>query len=165
MRRFLPALVAAAAVLTAAACASSASSPPARSTPVPPAGSATSSAPTATPSQGAFARNEAWFSQLRTSFAAIQTDTEKIKDAAGRSDLHALPALCTGLKKDAVRVDGAPAAPDPRVAAAVAAAMSQYKSAADSCLRGDYGAAADGINAGAHALQQANAVLTDLAND
>lgn len=156
----------AAAVLTASACSSGGS--PGR----PPGGASTAAAgstspatgPAATATQpssaaGTASRVGVWVASTRPLFAAVQTDTEQIAAAAGKQDVAALPALCTQLASDVARVQSAPAAPDKRIASAVGSAMQDYAAAAHSCQTGDYGGAAQGINQGAAALEQANALM------
>jgi len=160
-----PLIALAAAALVAgsvAGCSSSGGSPTAGSPAAPgPTGSAGGPSATASPS-GGFERAQAWFSGVQGYFAAIQTGTEQIKSAAARNDVAALPNLCRLLGVNVVKVNDAPAAPDKRLAQAVAAAMTAYKAAAQSCLTGDFGATATGINQGAQYLQQANDIMNNL---
>lgn len=167
-----PLIALAAAALIAgpvAGCSSSGGSPAASppTTPITaPTGVASSGGqgvPTATASPtGGFERAQAWFSGVRGYFAAIQTGTEQIKAAAARNDAAALPNLCRLLGANVVKVNDAPAPPDKRLAQAVGAAMTAYKSASQSCLNGDFGATATGINQGAQYLQQANDIMNNL---
>jgi hypothetical protein len=151
-----------------AGCSSSGGSPAASpsttaSLPTTTAQSGSAGVPTATASPtGGFERAQEWFSGVQGYFAAIQTGTEQIKAAAARNDAAALPNLCRVLGNNVVKVNDAPAAPDKRLAQAVGAAMTAYKSAAQSCLTGDFGATATGINQGAQYLQQANDIMNNL---
>lgn len=89
-------------------------------------------------------------------------DTEQIKTDATKQDVQSLAGHCTNLRTDVAKVQGSPAAPDKRIAAAVAAAMSAYASAAQSCLRADYAATATEINKGAAALESANSIMNNM---
>ena len=151
-----------------AGCSSSGGSPAASppttatsATSAVPSGSAGGPTAAASPT-GGFERAQAWFSGVQGYFAAIQTGTEQIKAAAARNDAAALPNLCRLLGANVVKVNDAPAPPDQRLAQAVGAAMTAYKSAAQSCLSGDFGATATGINQGAQYLQQANDIMNNL---
>jgi len=167
-----PLIALAAAALIAgslAGCSSSGGSPAASppttpiTTPTGVASSGSQGVPTAAASPtGGFERAQAWFSGVQGYFAAIQTGTEQIKAAAARNDAAALPNLCRLLGANVVKVNDAPAPPDKRLAQAVGAAMTAYKSAAQSCLSGDFGATATGINQGAQYLQQANDIMNNL---
>lgn len=165
-----PLIALAAAALVAgsvAGCSSSGGSPatsPANTASLPTAvtPSGSGAAPTAASPTGGFERAQAWFAGVQGYFAAIQTGTEQIKAAAARNDVAALPNLCRGLGLNVVKVNDAPAAPDKRLAQAVGAAMAAYKSAAQSCLTGDFAATATGINQGAQYLEQANEIMNDL---
>ena len=119
------------------------------------------SAPDGEPTDAA-GRASQWYAGLQTRFAAIQRDTEQIAADAGKQDVSALGTHCAQLQADAVQVQAARAAPDKRIAAAVATAMQWYERAAQSCLKGDFGGAADGIDKGGSALQSANSIMNNL---
>ncbi len=123
--------------------------------------SSPASAPATGPATGASAPNPvaAWYAGTRGLFAAVQSDTEQVASAAGTKDMSSLRSACARLSRDVARVQAAPAAPDKRIAAAVGNAAQDYASAARSCLAGDYGGAADGINQGAAELQRANSIM------
>jgi hypothetical protein len=165
-----PLIVAAAALLAVSltGCDSgSAPSAPATAPTAPTAPGTTSSGivgpsvPAASPTD-ALGRAAQWYQGLQTQFAAIQRDTEQIAADAGKQDVSALGTHCEQLASDVVRVQAAAAAPDKRVAAAVAKAMQAYAKAAQHCLSGDFGAAADGIDSGGAALEQANSIMNNL---
>jgi hypothetical protein len=103
-----------------------------------------------------------WYAGVAGLFAAIQVDTEHIKDDATKQDVRSLSGHCTNLRTDAAKVQGAAAAPDKRIAAAVATAMSAYASAAQSCLQGNFPATAAAINQGAAALESANSIMNNM---
>ena len=119
----------------------------------------TAATPSPTDASGRVAQ---WYAGTQSLFAAIQHDTEQIASAAGKQDVASLPNLCGQLRADVLQVQGAPTAPDKRIAAAVASAMQDYGAAAQSCLNGDYGAAADSINQGGSALETANSIMANL---
>jgi hypothetical protein len=141
---------------------SSSSSTVASTTGTTDSGSAAVSPTTAGPTQSAYDRVQAWYDGVATHFAAIQDITGAIKDAAGASNVAALPNLCGQLRHDVTVVDSDPAPPDKLMAAAVIASMNAYSDAARSCLAGDYGAAATGINKGAVYLDKANQIMNNL---
>jgi hypothetical protein len=131
----------------------------------------TQAAPTAAQSTGTQGQPQAtdapgrvaqWYAGVAGLFAAIQVDTEHIKDDATKQDVQSLTAHCTNLRSDAAKVQGAAAAPDKRIAAAVATAMSSYVSAAQSCLQGNFPATATAINQGAAALESANSIMNNM---
>ena len=157
---------AAAATLLVAGCSSSGGTN-APSTPV----TATVStppvtAPSVTAGEGqptdAAGRVAQWYAGVAGLFAAIQVDTEHIKSDATRQDVQSLQSHCANLRTDAANVESAPAAPDKRIAAAVATATRAYLSAAQSCLQGDYPTTAAQINKGGAALESANAIMNNL---
>jgi hypothetical protein len=165
LRLFAP--IAAVSVLVTG-CSSSGGSSPA-STP-PPAVVSTApatTAPTAPSAVGgqptdASGRVAQWYAGVAGLFAAIQVDTEHIKTDATKQDVQSLQAHCANLRTDAANVQGAPAAPDKRIAAAVATAMRAYASAAQSCLQGDYPTTATQIKKGGAALEAANGIMNNL---
>lgn len=156
--------------LLAAGCSSSGgtsdTSPPVTAPVTAPASTPQVTAPSATPGNGqptdASGRVAQWYAGVAALFAAIQVDTEHIKTDATKQDVKSLQADCGRLRTDAASVQGSPAAPDKRIAAAVAAAMSAYASAAQSCQQGDYQATATQINKGGSALESANAIMNNL---
>jgi hypothetical protein len=123
-------------------------------------------APSATAGEGqptdASGRVAQWYAGVAGLFAAIQVDTEHIKSDATKQDVQSLQTHCANLRTDAASVESAPAAPDKRIAAAVATAMRAYVSAAQSCLQGDYPTTAVQINKGGAALESANAIMNNL---
>jgi hypothetical protein len=125
--------------------------------------SATAAAPTGQnlPTDAA-GRVAQWYAGVAGLFAAIQVDTEHIKADATAQDVQSLQGHCASLRTDAAKVQGAPTAPDKRIAAAVATAMNAYASAAQSCLQGDYPTTATQINKGGAALESANAIMNNL---
>jgi hypothetical protein len=150
------------AVGATAACSSSKSgggpsTPPASS----PAATPT---PTATDSTtlSAAVQVAQWYQGVQGHFGAIQTDTEAIKTAAQNQQVGQLPKLCGQLRDDVAAVKKDPQAPQKQLSLTVAAAMAAYGSAAQSCLAGNYAAAATGINSGAAYLTQANQIMNDL---
>jgi hypothetical protein len=103
-----------------------------------------------------------WYAGVAGLFAAIQVDTERIQADATQQDVQSLQGHCASLRADAAKVQGSPTAPDKRIAAAVATAMTAYVAAAQSCLQGDYPATATQINKGGAALESANAIMNNL---
>jgi ABC-type Fe3+-hydroxamate transport system substrate-binding protein len=161
-------LVAATATVTLAACGSASSSnhpgtsgPSGSGQTSPPAVTLTHSPVTGAPTDAA-GRVAQWDAGVQSLFAAVQRDTEQIAGAAGKQDVTTLHTACRKLGNDVARVQGAPAAPDKRIEAAVGTAMSEYSKAARSCLAGDYASTTKGINAGAKALMAANSIMNHL---
>ncbi|MGH8960246.1 MAG: hypothetical protein ACRDWT_03430 [Jatrophihabitantaceae bacterium] len=121
-----------------------------------------SSGPTATTTLSESERVAQWYAGVKDHIAAVQSATEAIKTAAQNQQVSALPGLCGQLHDNVVAVSDDPAPPNKLMAAAVASAVTAYIGAAQSCLAGDYNAAATGINAGAADLSRANIIMNNL---